>query len=207
MAPYGFSLTKEITWRGGLERFSNVYHYNIPGATTEGFGWDAFLADLMDRERRLFSDQVNYVEGRAWGPTYEAKNETPQLKADSITQYIGDLVGAGYVADITGPDVYRESAVVVSWYVGRNPTTGRKRFLRKYFHVCRLNAAEPEGVVVGGDPMSAALIENYRSWYDGLKNITSGGIVYNICTPGGDELPLGTETKILPHLHIRQLKQ
>lgn len=194
MAPYAFAITKKVTWRGAVELFSNVYRYDgSPG----GDDVNDILDTLKAAEVLVHSPDVTFVQGRAWGPT----NQGP---AASETLLIKDFSGTGQLVP-SGGKVYKELAVVVNFYLGRSPTTGRKRILRKYIHSC---ARPSSGATAGGDDLlTTADKQPFLDFANDVKNIQTGTEEWNLCAPDGDHLPLGTVPTILDRMHIRQFKQ
>jgi hypothetical protein len=198
MAPYAVSLTKKITWRGKDEQFSNVYHYDLSTVINTESGWDALINAIKNLEDDVHSSAVTYQQARVWGPT----NQGP---AASETRRILDLSGTGQMTVATR--IYAEAAVVVQFYLGRNPATGRKRFLRKFFHSQGVPSSTSVDVSTGVGPLTSADKTLYVNTMNSLKTLTVGGFSHDICAPNGDHLPLNTSPQVLDHLHIRQFKQ
>lgn len=196
MPPFAYAVTKRITWRGGQEEFSNVYHYDhLAGDTIFGDILDALVA----KEKTIHRSDVTFVSGRAWGPTNAGQ-------AASITRLIKEYSGAG-----TAPlpaVIPPELCVVASFFVGRSPTTQRKRFLRKYFHTYGLSSGTTGDLKsLGVGTLSAADKTPIVNFMNDVKNLLVGGSNVPICTPQGDHLPLGSDPRVLDHLHVRQFKQ
>jgi hypothetical protein len=194
MAPYGFQVTKQLTFRNSPELFSNVYHYDVDPI---GPTWDAIADAVVAAERPIYPFAVSYKQVRVYGPTNGSK-------VDNVTQLIKDLTGSGSHAT-TGGLMYPELAYYVSMYVGRNPATGRKRFLRKWLHTTKRLSGS--GAVVDADLIDTTTRDMLENWFETMKNISVDGFSYPICTPQGDHLPLNTQAKAGDRLHIRQLKQ
>lgn len=200
---YGISITKKFTWRGVDEEFSNVYHYDLGSPITTDSGWQALADAIRDIETNVFGPKVTFLRWRAWGPTYEAADETPELKNASITQGVGDLTGVGTAG---GADMAGELAYVASFYIGRGPKGG-KRFLRKYYHstvLMDINASADQAN--GYTAISSVAKQPVIDAMNSLKTITIGGSANDLCTPGGDHLPLGSSPVVNDYLHVRQLK-
>lgn len=194
MAPYAYSITKRMQFRGQPEEFSNIYHYDNPPGFTD---FDGALNAIATTEKTIFPGTVTFLRGRAWGPT----NQGPAV---SETRSIIDLTGTG-TASFLGQNVYNELCIVAQLYVGRG-ATGRKRYLRKYYHLMLMPAS--------GDTFlgtSASIATGSRTPFENalnsLKNITVSAQSLPICTPQGDHLPVGTNATTLPIPHIRQFKQ
>ncbi len=198
MLPHGYAITMAVTWRGVEELFSNVYHYkNDLGAATMQNHIDLATA-IVGIVRPLFTSQVTFKQYRVWGPT----NATP---AESVTQAIGDLTGtgsSGYTLK-TPP----EETVYGSLYLGRNLATGRKRFLRKYLHVCGIPNTEGSDAYLGTGALSTTYKNTVAGVLLNLKQITVSGVPYDLCAPSGSSVPTGEVWKMGNHLHIRQFHQ
>ncbi len=194
MAPYAYSITKRFTFRGAVEEFSNVYHYDHPPAFTD---FDGAVDDLVEAEKLIHAPAVTFVRARAWGPT-------DQGPAASTTRLMRDLTGTGQLV-ASGGNIYKELAVVISWYVGRAPLSGRKRFLRKYIHC----SARPSSSATSGgdDVLTATDLAPFVTFASSIKTLNVNQVNLDICTPQGDHLPLNTTAAILNRMHIRQLHQ
>lgn len=197
MAPYGFSITKGMIWRGVREEFSNIYHYDLEAVDVATAPWQTIAEAIAAKEKPAFGQGVSWSSWRAFGPT-NAGEAANKIVAE------GTLSGAGV---LTGSGLYPEMAVVVSWFLGRSPTTNRKRFLRKYLHVGSLvstaTTAESSGLAALTNTTKVP-INNYAS---NVQNLAAGSMTLPLCAPNGDHLPLGTSAKVLDYLHIRQLRQ
>lgn len=194
MAPYAVSVTMAHPFRGASELFSNVFHYDadLVAVTNDGV-IDAVVAGL----KAAYPSSVGFRQARLYGPTNQG-----QLA--NVTRLIKDLTGNG-TATMTGGSFYPELAFFVSMYVGRNPATGRKRFLRKWLHTGKMPSAT--GNIIGDQLISTAERTFFEDWFESMKNITVQGQSLPICTPQGDHLPLNAQAVCGDRLHIRQLNQ
>lgn len=194
MPPYAVSVTKERTFRGSPEQFSNVYHYD----TTAPIGDGNALADaVVAGDKNAYPTSVAFKTVRVWGPTDEGA-------AASDTILVKDLSGNG-TGSFSGGSFYSELAVVVQFYLGRSATSGRKRFLRKFIHSGQLRVTT--GTILGDSPLSTAEKDAWKNWFNTMKNLTFGADSAPICAPNGDHLPLLTDAEVLAYLHVRQFKQ
>jgi hypothetical protein len=198
VAPFGFEITKKVTWRGAEEKFSNVYHYNFPG------GLDVEIANnvidaIAAAEKPAFGSNVLFTEGRAWGPT-------DQGKAASNMVSIRDLSGAGSQAGTAA--IPFELALVVQCYIGRGPA-GRKQFLRKYLHICRASSGDlGDGGGLGNAAIGGNLLTVGAQYAARVKTVTAGSNSYDLCSPKGKLYTnSGGNWQVLPHLHVRQFRQ
>lgn len=200
MAPFQFTVTMQTQWRGQAEEFSNVFHYDIDVSDQGNERLELVLDAIVNNMRPIFGSEVTFVRGRVNGPTNQG------AAADTM-RVIKDYSGAGTRAPTSGGTIGKESAVVVSMYVGRNPATGRKRFLRKFLHVGVINS-QSDPVRLGSSQLPASEITFFEDWFESMKNLTiPPDVAVPIVTPQGDGLPLNTEAVCLPYLHTRQLKQ
>src|SRR5215217_594862 len=189
MAPYAVSITKSIQWRGQQENFSNVYHFDTQQPINTDAGWDSLIDQIVASEKTIHSNLVTFRIGRVWGPT----NQGP---AASETQRIKDLSGTGSMT--VGVRIYSEAAVVAHFFVGRRAGTGRKRFLRKFFHSQGLptSLAGADGSS-GLTTIAAGDKTPYAAHMNLVKSIQVGGGGNNLCTPDGTNLPAGAAPVIL----------
>lgn len=199
MAPHAISITKRVPWRGVNEEFSNVYHYDISTPITTEGGWDDLINAIVAQERPLHYSGITYVRGRVWGPT----NAGP---AASITKRIMDLSGAG-TAPATGSLLPPEHSVVVQFYMGRNPATQRKTFLRKFFHCGRVISSTGTPVAFAEAALSAADKAPFETRMNNLKTLSVGGFSHDLCKPDGTHLPLGSSPEVLSFVRTRQFRQ
>jgi hypothetical protein len=197
MAPYGLSITMGFPWRGKTEEFSNVFHYDAPFPTLEA-EWPLLVQQVANTMKVSFSSEVSFLRGRIWGPTNGSQ-------ADSLTRYLGDIGGVG--GRTTGTDIPKELSVVTSLYMGRNPATGRKRFLRKYWHCGKLSSGAAGGASLGNTALPVDTCNDFNTMMNAMKSVGVGSGNYYLCTPSGDRVPPLTSSACLPHLHTRQLHQ
>ena len=122
MSTFGFAIKKKRTWRGRTVYFSNVYHFSNLNDTID---FAAALLTLRDIERPMFSSEVTFVQGRAWGPTGEGQ-------AASVTKSIVDWSVAG--TGTNDASLYKETALLIQWPLGRYGSRNHPQFLRKWLH-------------------------------------------------------------------------
>jgi hypothetical protein len=198
VAPFKVTITKQTTWRGLPEKFSNVYHYDTGAPISTDAGWDALINAIVAIEKPIHNSSVTFVEGRVNGPTNAGE-------AANIMQRIVDLTGAGTMG-AGGATIPKEQTVVCSFYIGRS-ALGYKRFLRKYYHSGQIPSSTVDSVRFGDTPLAAADKTPFTNAMNALKTITIGASSNDLCAPNGDHLPVGSSPKVLDHLHIRQLHQ
>lgn len=197
MAPFGFQITKKVTWRGADEQFSNVYHYEL-GSTLSATEADAFIDALVTAERPAFGSNVTFIQGRAFGPTNQGQAANQMIS-------IRDMSLAGTQAG--GSDLPYEETLVVENFIGRGPA-GRKQFLRKYLHICKVGAGDVGAASLGNGTITANLISIGTTYWNRVKQITANSNQWKLCTKNGKLYDnIADSPVVLPHLHIRQFHQ
>lgn len=128
MGVIAVSITKEATWNGEPERFSNIYHYSEPGFD---FGQEdisesdarALVDQLVSVEVPIFASSVDFVEARVWGPT-----DGPAQDNNTIGVFDLSENGSG------SRDSYMclEDCILIRFECERESMRGRKVYLRKW---------------------------------------------------------------------------
>lgn len=197
MAIYGVEVTKSVTWRDTTEKFSNVYHYSL--ATN----LDSTLAtDLVDQiaaaEKLCHGLAVTFEDGRVW-----SVGGTP---SQNETIVIRDLSGTGSAASNAG--YYVESAYVVRCDTNRNTTTGRRIYLRKYYHTLNM-VSSTQGMLSGANAITSTQWALVKTCMESLRELTlsPGSILVTLCAPGGQQVSDSRPVTVLPHLHTRQFRR
>jgi len=199
MAPFGVHITKQVTWRGQLEEFENVYHYDTSSPISTDAGWSDLIDQIVAAEKPRFGAVVSWKQARVHGPT----NTT---QAEDVMVYVKDLSGSGTIAG-AGAAMPYESTIVAQFYLGRS-ARGYKRFLRKYYHTCKLaSTASGSGVELGNAQLSAADKQPYIDLLNALKTLVVGGSNNDLCSPSGTHLPLGSSPTVLNYTHVRQFRR
>ena len=194
MASFGVTISKDIEWRGGTERISNVYHYH----TSEGqvFPDLAVIQELVRLEKLVFANTVKFVVARTWGPT-------DQGPVDSVTREVVDLAGSGSAVPLNS--MYRESAILISWPLGRYGVRNRAQFLRKFLHTASAHGYDPSGAIpIASQPAAGTPLATYM---EGVRVLNPAGFVggLDLCT-AGDRVNTGAG-RIYPYLEHRQFNQ
>jgi hypothetical protein len=187
-----------IQWRGTEELFSNVFHYNSDVGDPNEATHVSLANAIVGIMRPLYVSKVSFKTYRVWGPT----NATP---AESQTRALGDLTGLGTAG--WNSFTPAEETVYGSLYLGRNPATGRKRFLRKYLHTAGIPNTEPFDAFLGHTALSTSFKNTIAAALLNLNQITVGGVPYYLCAPSGSRPASSEVWKIGNHLHIRQFHQ
>jgi hypothetical protein len=198
LAPFGFQITKKVTWRGNDELFSNVYHYQMGASLSESEG-DAMLQALVAAEKPAFGTNVTFVQGRAFGPTNVGK-------AGNLMVAVRDFTGAGTQSGLS--DMPRELTVVVDNFIGRGPA-GRKQFLRKYLHICKCSSGDiSDQGAYGNNQLGANLLTLGQQYANRIKTITASSNQWQLCSPQGKLWNnIGDNWRTLPYAHVRQFRQ
>lgn len=194
----GIHIVKSAQWRGKAEEFENVYHYDRnPDLMTEQ-DYDALVNAIVDIEKTIFANTVTFLRAVVHGPTHLTKDEDRM-------RFAKDLTGTGSV--LNAEPIPREMAVVTQLYMGRSPAPHfRKTFLRKYWHVCSLQAADGNGRL-GNEAMTSTNRDFYKGKLNALKTVVAQGVNMNLCKPNGHGVPLGTDAFCLPQLRVRQFRR
>lgn len=196
MARYACSITKEFQFRGGSEQFANVYHFDANITATQAQA-EALIDALKTLEAPVHSTTITFKTGRVWevGGT-PAQNETIALK---------DLSGGGSLPH-TNP-MYRELAVVVRLDTGRNSSTGRKIYLRKFIHAGALgggSAATTEGTLA----IAGAQKTPFLTYGNAIREVAPAvDQIWTLEAPGGQNLANNAAVSVLDYLRVRELRK
>jgi hypothetical protein len=196
MAPYQISITKDVTWRGTKEEFSNVYHYDIdfpPTAT----GWDDLINAIVVEEKKAHSSAVTYLRARVNGPT-------DQGDIADVTQHLKDLSGAGTMSG-AGTTMAPELTMYASIYMGRS-ARGYKTYLRKYYHTQKLFSSGTATDATAVTPLGSADKNALITILNALKTVTVGASTNNLCKPNGQHIPAGGTWVVGDFVHTRQFR-
>lgn len=200
MPPYGFSVTKKVTWRGRDEEFSNVYHYIVdPVLASDTAHLTAMLDGIVAAERPAFGSVVTFVRGRVWGPTNQGQ-------AASVTRVVKDYSGVGTQSGTQR--IPFELTLVCQYFIGRNPATQRKRFLRKYLHIAHAGSTDAESARLGNDTITTNMRNIGLDYLGRVDVITVLGFDQKLCAPDGTLFDAaGGNPVVLDHLRTRQFVQ
>lgn len=154
-----FTITKEVTFQGHAERFSNVYLYDM--STANDTTMNAQIDSLIAAERPVFSSSVNFVEARCF--TTEGLNGAGDAGVTYVVRPISATAGTNVQAGI-----YRELAFLCKWELPRKVlgggALGRQRSLKKWLHTC-----SSMGISAGSQgeaaifPVTPTAIANYMA--------------------------------------------
>jgi hypothetical protein len=188
----GVSVTKQTSWRGIQEQFSNVYHYDAAVDVTSKQVADS----VVNNEKGLFGASVAFKNVKVWGPADGTKEQSQMLLQEDLT---GNGSGAA------GSQTAKELSAVVSWDTGRVNSRGGRIFLRKYLHLGNIQGTD-EAAAKGNTTLPQADISSIEAYGSLSKNVV-GVSGASICDKKGRKLPPNTPAVVLPHLHTRQFRR
>lgn len=172
-------ITKEIDFRGGVERFSNGYTLDTGSAGTGNADIAALVTALIDMEQTLHASDVRFVYANG-GPR----------GADST--YVNEFTTPEVGAQTPGYDHPEVCVLAESKF-------GQRRYARKWFHCCR-GLGETSG---DASALTSALRTAINTQLVKLTNGTlPGGAKY--WTPIGGVLT--TPFTVDPYLRTHQFK-
>jgi hypothetical protein len=188
MAQPGVTLIKSFLYRGATEEWSNQYHLNAH--PSDAAGWRTLVDALVALERHVYSNHVSIIRALCYENTDDASVYTYTL-ADFAGNVLGDL-SAGALYPVSGDD-----ACWVRWDSGHISSTGKKVYLRKYFHdVFYDDAAHRDYVATA----QRTALETF-----GTAMLATFSSTYRMTDPNGDTPP-GPRTSS-PYITTRTLKR
>lgn len=139
------TIVKDFTYRGQAgEEWSNTY--NLSGTTpANSTAWRAVFDNWVNMEKQLYSSAVRVIKGYGYSripQTGDAAVWTVDLRPSATTV-------AGTMASTGGAAMAGDQAGWIRWSLNRFSTTGKRVYLRKYYHGAYVNSSSP-------DQMSAA---------------------------------------------------
>lgn len=195
----GVAITKGCQWHGQLEEFSNVYNYDVPALTQLALNEADLIIDrLVALEKAVHSSNVSFLEARVWTRGQgAAQNETIRIR---------DLSGTGTMS--ASESLYREACIVVRLNTGRNSTTGRRIFLRKYIHATNLPTAGSLNAA-GVSVLTAAQKQPFQTYGEAIRKLEVAGLATDIIleAPGGQNLAENAVVSVLDYVHTRQFRR
>jgi hypothetical protein len=201
MPVFQCAISKRIVWRGKDEEMTNIYTAKHDDPSQGRF--EQLRDTLVAYERPRFSPAFVFTSFRIWGPIVvpgDGISEKPD-KALSETQLIGDILGTGEAT--TQPAMYTELATVFRQYIGRAPVTGRKRYLRKYYHSAMNKPLLQREIHEGAAIQQSTRTEMANEYNQNITDkLTPLGWVE--CAMNGDTPQ--DKVEVIPNLHIRQLR-
>jgi hypothetical protein len=149
-------------------------------------------------EKLAHSTKVTFEDGRVW-----SAGGTP---SQNETIVIRDLSGTGSAA--ANNNYYVESTYVVRCDTNRNTETGRRIYLRKYYHTLQMTSAT-SGMLTGENAITSTQNALVKTCVESLRELTlsPGSILVTLCAPGGQQVSDSRPVTVLPHLHTRQFRR
>lgn len=203
MALRFFSIEKEVSFKGRLERFSNVYCYDT-AADTEAELREV-CAEIISLERPLFRNIVSFVYQRVY-------TDQSLLGLAGGTMYISEEIpGRPLGTMASGFHTYPECAVTVRWPLAKRDIQfgpGQKRitpYLRKWLHVCTVgsNTGDSVEAALGRGQLSTSYREAVAAYANGVLDAIHGSL---LVSPATGEPPVGPPV-VNPYLEHRQFHQ
>ena len=171
MAEAAITLIKSFEYRGVDEEWSNQYHFG--GAATPGSDsdWRTIVDDLVALEIACYSERVTVVRALCY-----LNSDDPSVYTYNLADFGG--VVPGELDSTAGITQAGDAAGWVRWDTGKTSSTGKRIYLRKYFHDVHASAeATPDTII-------AAWKTQYQTFGDAMLSPFSG--VYYMCDPEGD---------------------
>lgn len=176
MPVHAIYIQKEVEFQGDIRPFGNTYHYQSEEAPTpESL---SNLADfVLDAERTLTPDQVQFIGIKAWGPTDGTEFDNV-MKVNEERDLAGSVVAPF--------ESYREACLHVRWGLPRSEATNSQRWLRKYLRMCQTGATDP-AVQQGFQRVAQGDKDAIRASYlDPVTGpVTNNGVTSLLCTADG----------------------
>lgn len=163
------TIVKTMPYRGVAEEWSNTYHFDNAAQPSEEGQWSNLALAVWEEERKVLQPSVKLV--RAYG--YEAGNEQSVAQIEWAGAEPNDMTGTN---GDPGIDMAGDQAVWIRARIGTS-STGKKVYIRKYYHDVPLGAQ-------GGDVIYPATVPKLQALADMLISGTMlGGFTW--CGPQG----------------------
>lgn len=197
MAITAVATRKSFSFQGVTqEYFSNVYHYFSAANLDVTMATD-LANQIVTAEKLCHCAAVQFEDVRVW-----SAGGTPGANQTIV---IVDVSGFGSM--VAGNTMARELAVVVRCDTNRNTSTGRRIYLRKYYH--------STGLVSGTDPqveqygaLTSTQKAPFQTCLETLREVAlTGGINVQLCAPGGQVVSDTRPVTVLDYVRTRQLHQ
>lgn len=193
MPIYAAATRKSANWRGHTEDWSNVYHYFCAAALDTTQAGD-LAAQIVAAEKLCHTSAVTFEDTRVW--------EAGGTPAENETIVIADASGTGSMSGAV--QLYRELAVVVRCDTNRNTSTGRRIYLRKYYHAMGLPTST-SGVAEGFTALAGLNKSTFQTCLETLREVTvTGSVNVLLCAPGGQTVSDTRPVTVLDYVHVRQ---
>jgi len=199
MPRVAIAVTKERAFQGQLEQWANVYHYDVDGTSPlPNADGNDLIDDIVAAEKAIHAPAVAFKTARVW--------ETGGTPAENETLIIRDLTGNGSMT-AAETNIWQEACVVVAWDTGRNTSTGRKIYLRKFVHSGGLPTVVG-GTQTGQAALTAAQKGPFTTYGQNIRVLTlaTAAVQARLEAPGGQNADTAP-VSVLDYLHTRQFRR
>jgi hypothetical protein len=163
-------LVKEFTYRGKAEEWSNRYTISGTIPTTDA-GWEALGKAIWESERTFITTRTKLVTIYGYATGQAASVASINIRTQNYP------FGTGQDTYNAGTAMAGDQAAMLRAYVRRS-STGKKVYLRKYYHDVSINNADPDQIntVIKGyiTAHGAKMLDG--SLPGGVKWISPGGL-------------------------------
>lgn len=196
MAITAVSVTKSATWRGATEKWSNVYHY-FSAANLDVTTATDLVNQIATAEKLCHANNVTFEDGRAW-----SAGGAPSANETIV---IVDLSGTGSLTGDTS--YYIESTLVARCDTNRNTATGKRIYLRKYYHTLSITSGTA-GMHNGSAALGTTQKAEVKTCLETLREVLlTGGVNVQLCAPGGQIVSDSRPVTVLDYVHTRQFRR
>jgi hypothetical protein len=166
------TIVKSFEYRGIYEEWSNQYH--LSGVGADAAAHRAIADDLIALEIACYSERVTVRRVLVY-----ADSDAPSIYTYDLASFAG--VVTGELDSTSGVTQAGDAAGWVRWDTGKTSSTGKKVYLRKYFHDPHASSdATP-------DTLSASWVTQYQGFGDSMLADFSGTV--HMVDPEGDDPP------------------
>lgn len=196
MPRIGISITKNTSFRGALQEFSNVYYYET-GSLPDQTQADTFIDNLTSLEKTFHSALVTFVRGRCW-----SQGGSPASN-NMISQK--NLSGTGARSVTSGFD--KERAYLFRLRAGSD-SRGNPVYLRKWYHSCGnfVTSVGPAAAVLEQTAgFSATDRSNLVAAMNAIGDANGSPLAPKLCAKGGRLPDVGATWSAHQYLEHHQL--
>lgn len=184
-----------MSFRGGIQHFSNQYYYEVNIAASNLTALETMLDELVAMEKAMHATDVTFVRGRLWSQVGDQQQNNMLVDKG--------LSGTGALSTLSTLD--RERAFLIRFRAGVD-VKGRPVYLRKWFHL-------QAGVLAGAAISSAALQQTaelssaqrsaLETFGNSFKQFTTGGQTANLVAKNGRQISGDTQAhRFLEHRQL-----
>ena len=167
MAVFKITTLKTFSYRGAAEEYSNTYYLDgtLPA---DDAAWTALALVLKNSEKLCLPSTVTWTHWYGYSD--------PDANADKSGVWTSSNTGTlSTTGGVIGPG---DSAVWVRWDTGELSSSGKKVYLRKYFHPAVFTTGAPDTIL---SAQATALLAHGSTMTDGTS--LAGSRI--ICRPNG----------------------